>query len=149
MAACPPALGVRAAREVPSSWHACSSASYRRYRYTLYNGPLPNLFLSPWSWHRYQSRLDEGLMATALDDLLGNHDFSAFMRAGSKRAHGRTTVQAVALERQGDLVVAEIQASGFLDGMVRLLMGQVVAVGEGRPAWPTSSAVGAARPAPK
>ena len=71
-------------------------------------------------------------MAAALEDLLGEHDFSAFMRAGSSRAHGRTTVQAVELERQGDLVVAEIQASGFLYGMVRLLVGQMVAVGEGR-----------------
>ena len=52
--------------------------------------------------------------------------------AGSSRAHGITTVQAVELERQGDLVVAEIQASGFLYGMVRLLIGQLVAVGEGR-----------------
>ena len=41
-------------------------------------------------------------------------------------------MQAVELERQGDLVVAEIQASGFLYGMVRLLVGQLVAVGEGR-----------------
>ena len=128
----PASIRVRAAQEVPASWHACFSARYRRYRYTLYNGPIPNLFLSPWSWHRYQSRLDEGLMAAALEDLLGEHDFSAFMRAGSSRAHGRTTVQAVELERQGDLVVAEIQASGFLYGMVRLLVGQLVAVGEGR-----------------
>jgi tRNA pseudouridine38-40 synthase len=29
-------------------------------------------------------------------------------------------------------VVAELQASGFLYGMVRLVMGQLVAVGEGR-----------------
>jgi tRNA pseudouridine38-40 synthase len=36
----------------------------------------------------------------------------------------------VSLSRQGDLLVAEIQATGFLYGMVRLLIGQVVAVGE-------------------
>jgi tRNA pseudouridine38-40 synthase len=38
----------------------------------------------------------------------------------------------VSLERHGDLVVTELQASGFLYGMVRLLMGQLVALGEGR-----------------
>ena len=36
------------------------------------------------------------------------------------------------MERCGDLLVTEVQASGFLYGMVRLLMGQLVAVGEGR-----------------
>ncbi len=128
----PPTIRVRAAAAVPTDWHACFSARYRRYRYTIYNGRAPNLFLAPWSWHLYRHRLDERAMASALEDLLGEHDFSTFQRAGSRRAHARTTLQHVSLERQGDLVVAELQASGFLYGMVRLVMGQLVAVGEGR-----------------
>jgi tRNA pseudouridine38-40 synthase len=128
----PATIRVRAAAQVAPAWHACFDASYRRYRYTIYNGCTPNLFLAPWSWHRYRQRLDEQAMAAALEGLLGEHDFSAFQRAGSHRAHARTTLQEVNLERQGDLVVAELQASGFLYGMVRLVMGQLVAVGEGR-----------------
>ncbi len=128
----PDTIRVRAAAEVPADWHACFCATYRRYRYTIHNGRTPNLFLAPWSWHRYRWRLDEGAMAEALEGLLGHHDFSAFQRAGSRRAHARTEVQAVSVEREGDLIVAEIQASGFLYGMVRLVMGQLVAVGEGR-----------------
>lgn len=126
----PPSIRIRAAVQVSNNWHACYSAKYRRYRYTIYNGRIPNLFLAPWSWHRYRVRLDETLMAAALADIVGEHDFAAFQRAGSRRAHSRTTVQDVSLTRQGDLLVAEIQATGFLYGMVRLLMGQVVAVGE-------------------
>jgi tRNA pseudouridine38-40 synthase len=38
----------------------------------------------------------------------------------------------VSLERRGDLIAVELQASGFLYGMVRLVMGQLVALGEGR-----------------
>jgi tRNA pseudouridine38-40 synthase len=128
----PASIRVRAATEVPPRWHACFAASYRRYRYTIYNGRTPNLFLAPWSWHRYQWRLDEQAMAAALDSLLGEHDFRAFQRAGSRRRHACTTLQEVSLERQGDLLITELQASGFLYGMVRLVMGQLVAVGEGR-----------------
>jgi len=128
----PNTIRVRAASPVEASWHACFSASFRRYRYTIYNGRLPNLFLAPWSWHRYQVRLDDQAMAQALGALLGEHDFSTFQRAGSRRAHGRTTLQEVSLQRQGDLIEAELQASGFLYGMVRLIMGQLVAVGENR-----------------
>ena len=54
------------------------------------------------------------------------------MKAGSRRAHAFTTVQDVLVERQGDMLRVEIQASGFLYGMVRLLMAQLVAVGENR-----------------
>jgi len=38
----------------------------------------------------------------------------------------------VQVVRQGDLLVTEVQATGFLYGMVRLVMGQLVAVGEQR-----------------
>ena len=71
-------------------------------------------------------------MKLALNDLLGLHDFAAFRKAGSNRSNSLTTVQDVSILRQGDIVTVEIQASGFLYGMVRLLMGQLVAVGEKR-----------------
>ena len=41
-------------------------------------------------------------------------------------------MQEVSVERRGDLIEVELQASGFLYGMVRLVMGQLVALGEGR-----------------
>ena len=123
---------MRASAAVAPDWHACFSAQYRRYRYCIYNARRPNLFLAPISWHRYQWRLQDQLMEQLLQELLGHHDFSAFQRAGSQRAHARTTVQEVSLERDGDILTLEIQASGFLYGMVRLLVGQLVAAGEGR-----------------
>ena len=67
-----------------------------------------------------------------MNDLIGLHDFAAFQKAGSNRSNSLTTVQDVSIFRHGDIVTVEIQASGFLYGMVRLLMGQLVAVGEER-----------------
>ena len=128
----PASIRVRESVLQPTSWHACHSALYRRYRYMIYNGRRPNLFLAPWSWHRYQVRLDEDLMSLGLSGLLGTHDFSAFQRAGSSRANAYTTIQTINLERRGDLLEMEVQASGFLYGMVRLLVGQLIALGEHR-----------------
>ena len=128
----PLSIKVLEAVSVPSEWHACYSAKYRRYRYSIFNGSYPNLFLQNISWHRYRFKLDVNLMKHALNDLLGLHDFAAFQKAGSNRSNSLTTVQDVSILRQGDIVTVEIQASGFLYGMVRLLMGQLVAVGEKR-----------------
>tara|TARA_Y100001968_G_scaffold309886_1_gene330209 strand:- start:4780 stop:5652 length:873 start_codon:yes stop_codon:yes gene_type:complete len=128
----PKTIRVRESVLCSNKWHACHSATYRRYRYTIYNGCKPNLFLTPWSWHRYRFRLDEKLMLQGLEELVGFYDFRAFQKAGSNRSHSWTSVQDVRLDRQGDLLFLEIQASGFLYGMVRLLVGQLVALGEHR-----------------
>ena len=128
----PATIKVLEAVGVANNWHACYSAKYRRYRYSIFNGCYPNLFLQNISWHKYRFRLDINLMRVALNDLLGLHDFAAFQKAGSNRSNSLTTVQDVSIFRHGDIVTVEIQASGFLYGMVRLLMGQLVAVGEKR-----------------
>ena len=128
----PVSIKVLEAVSVPSDWHACYSAKYRRYRYSIFNGAYPNLFLQNISWHKYRFKLDVNLMNIALKDLLGLHDFAAFQKAGSQRSNSLTTVQDVSIFRDGEIVTVEIQASGFLYGMVRLLMGQLVAVGEKR-----------------
>ncbi len=128
----PASIKVLEAVVVPRDWHACYSAKYRRYRYSIFNASYPNLFLQNISWHKYRFRLDINLMQHALNDLLGLHDFAAFQKSGSNRSNSLTTVQDVSISRHGDIVTVEIQASGFLYGMVRFLMGQLVAVGEKR-----------------
>lgn len=122
---------IRASAEVPQNWHAQFSASWRRYRYTLYTAAAPNLFVAPFSWHYYYAPLEVGKMATALNALLGYHDLAAFCRAGSTRAHTWVNVQDVQCIRKDPFVEIEIQADGFLYGMVRLLVGLLAKVGIG------------------
>jgi tRNA pseudouridine38-40 synthase len=121
---------IRASAPVSADWHARFSASYRRYRYTIYTASLPNLFSHPFYWHYYQAPLEEKLIQEALEPLLGNHDLRAFQRAGSKRQDSFVEVQEVACEREEDFIYVEIQAKGFLYGMVRLLVGMLVQVGQ-------------------
>jgi tRNA pseudouridine38-40 synthase len=122
---------IRAAVSVAPNWHARFSAIWRRYRYTLYTDPRPNLFLRPYVWHYYYEPLDVGLMQAALTPLLGRHHLAAFHRAGSRRPHSWVDVQAAECRRDGAFVSIEVQASGFLYGMMRLLVGLLVQVGRG------------------
>ena len=123
---------IRASESVSDSWHARFSAQWRRYRYTLYTDVKPNLFVSPFSWHYYYAPLDESLMQAALKTLLGTHHLAAFHRTGSKRSHSWVEVQLVQCDRDRDFIHIEIQANGFLYGMVRLLVGLLVQVGTGK-----------------
>jgi tRNA pseudouridine38-40 synthase len=128
----PPDVMIRASAAVGDRWHARFSAIYRRYRYTIYTAALPNLFVKQFSWHYYQPPLDETLIQAALKPLLGKHHLAAFHRAGSARQHSWVEVQAAECQRRGPLIEIEIQADGFLYGMVRLLVGMLVEVASGR-----------------
>ena len=116
--------------EVKNSWHACYSAMYRHYRYVINNSKFPNLFINNWSWHRYQKVLDEVLMSNASKRMEGEHDFFAFQKSGSNRRSSITTIKSIDIKRVEDLIFVDIKASGFLYGMVRLIVGQLVLVGE-------------------
>ncbi len=135
----PEDIAVRGSAEVPQSWHARFSAKWRRYRYSLYTDPRPNLFLRPFTWHYYYQPLDVDKMQAALAPLVGHHHLAAFHRAGSNRPHSWVDVQEAHCRRvvhqnghpSDSLVEIELQASGFLYGMMRLLVGMLVQVGRG------------------
>jgi tRNA pseudouridine38-40 synthase len=120
---------IRASARVFYPWHAQFSASWRRYRYTIYTDPCPNLFIKDTAWHYYGAYLEESLIKEALQPLVGRHHLSAFHRANSSRDHSWVEVREVDCYRKGAFVYVEIQANGFLYGMVRLLVGMLVEVG--------------------
>ena len=122
---------IRASVPVSLDWHARFSACSRRYRYTLYTDALPNLFIRPLIWHYYQASLDASLMQSALVPLLGRHHLSAFQRSGSRRSHSWVDIHHAECHRQGSFIYIEVQSSGFLYGMMRLLVGLLVQVGQG------------------
>ena len=116
--------------EVKENWHACYSAVYRHYRYVINNSKFPNLFINNLSWHRYQKVLDEVLMLNASKTMEGEHDFFAFQKSGSNRTNSITNIKNINIKRIEDLILVDIKATGFLYGMVRLIIGQLVLVGE-------------------
>ena len=118
--------------EVKNSWHACYSAIYRHYRYVINNSKFTNVFINNWSWHRYQKVLDEVSMSNASKRMIGEHDFFAFQKSGSNRKTSITKIKNIDIKRIQDLVLVDIKATGFLYGMVRLIVGQLVLVGENK-----------------
>ena len=128
----PPTIRILESVEVKNSWHACYSAIYRHYRYVLNNSKFPNLFIDNWSWHRYQKVLDEDLMSYASKRMEGEHDFFAFQKSGSNRTNSITKIKNIDIKRVEDLILVDIKATGFLYGMVRLIVGQLVLVGENK-----------------
>ena len=134
----PPDVRVRALRPVPAEFDARFGALWRRYEYRISDttsgaDPLRRGFVLD-----HRRALDVAAMDAAAHGLVGLHNFAAFC----KRREGATTtrcVQSFEVVRDGDEIVARIQADAFCHSMVRSLVGALITVGEGRrsPQWPT------------
>jgi tRNA pseudouridine38-40 synthase len=125
---------VLSASDEPEWFDARRSARRRHYRYTIWTGPVRNVFCQSFSWH-VSRELDITGMRQASECLIGKHDFRGFA-ARLARSSVESTVRTVdRLEWSRDedgFVHLDIAADGFLRRMVRGIVGSLVAVGIGR-----------------
>ncbi|MGO9027910.1 MAG: tRNA pseudouridine(38-40) synthase TruA [Acidimicrobiales bacterium] len=141
-----PSVVVREAGPVDPAFDARRSATGRRYRYLVVNGPLADPLLARLAWH-VSDRLDLRALSAAADALLGEHDFRAFCRrvpgtpadvpiprrvldARWSEVGGSSSSSLLPME--GRLLAFEIEANAFCHQMVRSLVGTLIDVGRGR-----------------
>jgi len=132
----PPAVVVRWATEVTDDFHARFLACERQYRYILHNAPTrPAMLAGRVGW--YHPPLDVARMAAAAECLVGTHDFSSFRAAGCQAKTPVRVMREARVTRQGEYLLFDFRANGFLHHMIRNLMGCLVAVGQGLqpPEW--------------
>ena len=130
----PEDVQVQRATEAPPGFDARRSALRRHYRYTVWNGPLPNLWQRRLSWH-VGGRLDDGAMNEAAGLLAGRRDFASFEGQAVRESPMHATVRTVEharWRRDQEWLWFDIVADAFLRHMVRALVGTLVMVGTGR-----------------
>ena len=126
--------------EVHEGFHPIRDATAKRYRYTIHDGPVRDVFSRRYCW-QYRWHLDVDSMHRAAGSLLGTHDFAAFETSGAPRLSTVRTVFDISVRRgrggNSDVITLEVEADGFLYNMVRTIVGTLVEVGRGaRPeAW--------------
>ncbi|MDY6840141.1 MAG: tRNA pseudouridine(38-40) synthase TruA [Pseudomonadota bacterium] len=134
--ALPEDISVHWAGNGTGDFHARFSATYRRYRYIIYNYPVrPGIQRGQVSWTFRP--LDAECMHQAAQVLAGEHDFSSFRAAGCQSRTPIRFLERISVTRKRDFVVIDVQANAFLHHMVRNIAGALMAVGSGkqRPEW--------------
>lgn len=143
----PDDVAIYGAHEVDTAFHARFSARYREYRYRIATGSRPPLLLRRVTWY-VRRPLDLDRMAAATRSLTGCRDFAAVAGKGTG-VPGSTvnTVRSVSvagwreipnpIERSGRVLELHIGGDAFLPHMVRNIVGDLVAIGQGQfpPEW--------------
>lgn len=117
--------------EAPEDFHARFSAKNKTYRYTLQLGPYADVFCRDTALHIH-TELNFDRMQAAAQDALGEHDFFAFMSAGSKLEHTVRTIFRSEWSQCGQFYYYDVSANGFLYNMVRILVGTMLEIGSGK-----------------
>ncbi|ELZ29708.1 tRNA pseudouridine synthase A [Halosimplex carlsbadense 2-9-1] len=109
----PASVRAWASADVESEFHATHDAESRTYRYQL-SAPR-------------DGAIDPDLVRDALDRLSGEHDFHNL----TPDEEGTVRDLSTAVERDGDFLVVELSAGGFVRQLVRRVVGLAVEVGRG------------------
>lgn len=126
----PPDIAILQAEEVDLEFHARYSARVKIYRYLVYRRKV----LSPfWLYRAYHFSipLNVGKMRQAAYHLKGKQNFKAFAASGSSVRDTIRTISRLSISMEGDLLVFELKADGFLYKMVRNMVGTLLEVGRG------------------
>lgn len=126
----PPSVAVRSARTVSEQFHARYSCIGKEYLYKIYNSRTRD----PFSVGRalfYPEPIDVDALTFVGEELVGKHDFRAFMAQGSKITDTVRTIRHCTLSREGNFVYLTVSADGFLYNMVRILAGTFLSAARG------------------
>ncbi|QQE74710.1 tRNA pseudouridine(38-40) synthase TruA [Brevibacillus composti] len=127
----PDSIVILSVEEASPDFHARFDAKAKEYRYCIDNGPVANVFRHRYADH-IRSPLDLEAMRQAARHLVGTHDFTSFCSAKTFVEDKVRTVYDLRVEAAGDEVWVICRGNGFLYNMVRIIVGTLVEVGQGK-----------------
>ncbi len=143
----PVSLRIKAASELPLSFHARYDVVSKTYRYRILVTPVASPFIARYAYH-YPFPLDRKAMIEAAKRFKGKHDFTSFAASppnslhetkksrskwlNKQRGNIREIFQSRLIWRPKTFVLTyEVRGNGFLHHMVRNMVGTLIEVGRG------------------
>lgn len=124
----PEDISVLSLEKVAEDFHSRFKAKTKIYRYYILQKPVHDPFLRKYSLH-IPEYLDIEAMEEAANDIIGEHDFTAFTNAKSKKKSMVRRIDRLDIYPEDDYLIVEFEGNGFLHNMVRRLVGTLIQVG--------------------
>ena len=130
----PDDISVLEGKMVDDEFHPRYDVKYKEYIYKIWNNPIKNPFCADRAYHVPQCYSDEVVqkMNEAAQYFCGKHDFCSYMAQGSKIVDTNREIKYAQVYREGDFIVFKVAADGFLYNMVRIMMGTLLLVAQGK-----------------
>jgi tRNA pseudouridine38-40 synthase len=128
----PAAIAIVEAAEADDDFHPRFSATGKHYRYLMHTRAERSPRWRDRAWH-HPAALDLAAMRDAAAALIGEHDFAAFRAAGCTATRTIRRIEQIEIsESLESLVAIDVRGNAFLRNMVRIVVGTLAEVGEGK-----------------
>ena len=128
----PDSIVIQDSWEVSGDFHPRHCNTRKTYEYRILNTAVPLPQKRNFTWHVAGS-IDIEKMKEAAAYIVGEHDFKSFCQTGAQVESTVRTIYSVEVEEQGenDLVI-RVCGNGFLYNMVRIIVGTLLDIGQGK-----------------
>lgn len=127
----PKDIAVLSCRDVDDDFHPRYSCVSKEYVYKLYNGAIRDPFCENYALH-YRFPVDAEYLNKEAQAFVGTHDFCGFCSSKSDVEDTVRKVKSFSVWRQNDFVYFKVEADGFLYNMVRIMVGTLLFVAQGK-----------------
>ncbi len=127
----PEDISILSVEDVPMEFHARFSCLGKQYMYRIHNSESKNPFTTDLEL-QYRRKMHLELMREAAAHFVGTHDFAALCAGCTKGKNTIRTIYDITIEKQNETVIILVKGNGFLYNMVRILVGTLLSVNEGR-----------------
>lgn len=119
------------ASDVPLDFHPRYSATGKQYIYKIYNGVARDPFYEGRALY-YKPHIDADMLDREAKAFIGTHDFTSFCGVKCDKEDRTRTITDASVTRDGDLVTFSVTGDGFLYNMVRIMVGTLLFINEGK-----------------
>jgi tRNA pseudouridine38-40 synthase len=121
----PDDVSITSVEDMPEDFHAQMSATSKTYMYRIYASTVRSAIHAGRSWW-VKDTLDTERVAHLMKLFEGEHDFTSFCVQTSLRENNVRTINYTKTYMESDILCIEINGSGFLHNMVRIIVGSVI-----------------------
>ena len=127
----PADIAVLSCEVVSDTFNARFDAKSKTYHYYFYVSGARNPILDKFALQVKNANVED--MQNACKHLVGTHNFKSFVARNSGKTNFERTIYSAQIEQvSGNLYRFSVSGNGFLYNMVRIIMGTLILIGEGK-----------------
>lgn len=127
----PPDISILKCEDAADDFHARYHCRGKEYVYLIHNSEIKSPFLADRMYRSWYP-IDANKLERACKAFIGRHDFKAFCAAACDKEVTIREIFDYSVEREGDVVRFTVSGDGFLYNMVRITVGTLLFINDGK-----------------